>query len=122
MRRIRARTSPGPGAATEAGAGSGVEGGGTGDGPGFEFTFDGRPVAALPGQSLAAALWSAGVLSWRTTRVNGRPRGAFCSIGTCHDCLVTVNGTPNIRACLLPAVPRDRVTTQEGSGRAGLHE
>ncbi|MFI6937680.1 (2Fe-2S)-binding protein [Streptomyces sp. NPDC050418] len=89
-------------------------------GPAFEITFDGRPVLALPGQSLAAALWAAGILAWRTTRVTGRPRGAFCGIGQCHDCLATVNGVPNRRACLVPAEPGDAVTTQEGGGRDDL--
>ncbi|MEU3712875.1 (2Fe-2S)-binding protein [Streptomyces catenulae] len=89
-------------------------------GPAFEITFDGRSVAALPGQSVAAALWAAGILAWRTTRGGGRPRGAFCGIGQCHDCLATVNGIPNRRACLLPARPGDAVTTQEGAGRADL--
>ncbi|MGW2650147.1 (2Fe-2S)-binding protein [Streptomyces sp. NPDC001393] len=85
----------------------------------FEITVDGRTVTALPGQSLAAALWGAGILAWRTTR-NGRPRGAFCGIGQCYDCLATVNGEPNRRACLLPARPGDAITTQEGHGHAGL--
>ncbi|MEV4432842.1 (2Fe-2S)-binding protein [Streptomyces sp. NPDC049585] len=89
-------------------------------GPPFEITFDGRTVTALPGQSLAAALWSAGILAWRTTRDGGRPRGAFCGIGQCFDCLATVNGRPNRRACLVPARPGDSVTTQEGHGRADL--
>ncbi|ASU81672.1 proline dehydrogenase [Nocardiopsis gilva YIM 90087] len=87
-------------------------------GPPFEITVDGRPVTALPGQSLAAALWAAGILAWRTTRIGGRPRGAFCGIGQCYDCLATVNGRPNRRACLLPARAGDVVTTQEGHGRA----
>ncbi|ATL31974.1 (2Fe-2S)-binding protein [Streptomyces formicae] len=86
----------------------------------FEFTFDGRTLTALPGQSIAAALWSAGILSWRTTRVGGRPRGAFCGIGQCYDCLATVNGRPNRRACLVTARPGDAITTQEGHGHAGL--
>ncbi|MFE0042501.1 (2Fe-2S)-binding protein [Streptomyces albireticuli] len=89
-------------------------------GPPFEITFDGRTVTALPGQSVAAALWAAGILAWRTTRHGGRPRGAFCGIGQCYDCLATVNGTPNRRACLVPARPGDAITTQEGHGRAGL--
>ncbi|MFF9011505.1 (2Fe-2S)-binding protein [Streptomyces sp. NPDC014870] len=89
-------------------------------GPPVPFTFDGRPMTALPGQSLAAALWAAGVLAWRTTRVGGAPRGAFCGIGQCFDCLVTVNGRPGRRACLVPAAPGDVVTTQEGHGRADL--
>ncbi|MGR8008146.1 (2Fe-2S)-binding protein [Streptomyces hypolithicus] len=88
--------------------------------PSFEITMDDRVLPALPGQSIAAVLWAAGILAWRTTRVNGRPRGAFCGIGSCYDCLATVNGRPNQRACLVPARPGDRVTTQEGDGRAEL--
>ncbi|MEV7215096.1 (2Fe-2S)-binding protein [Kitasatospora cineracea] len=89
-------------------------------GPARTILFDGRPVAALPGQTLAAALWADGVLAWRTTRDGGRPRGAFCGIGQCFDCLATVNGRPNQRLCLLPAEPGDTVTTQEGHGHADL--
>ncbi|MFG2177698.1 (2Fe-2S)-binding protein [Streptomyces abikoensis] len=97
-----------------------VELAGAEPGPSFAITFDGRDVPALPGQSVAAALWAAGILAWRTTREGGRPRGAFCGIGQCYDCLATVNGRPNRRACLVPARPGDRVTTQEGHGRADL--
>ncbi|MEV6210588.1 (2Fe-2S)-binding protein [Kitasatospora sp. NPDC051914] len=89
-------------------------------GPAHTIEFDGRPVPALPGQSIAAALWSAGILAWRRTRVGGRPRGAFCGIGVCFDCLATVDGRPNRRTCLLPAEPGTVVTTQEGHGRADL--
>lgn len=88
--------------------------------PQFEITIAGRTATALPGQSIAAALWGAGILTWRTTRVGGRPRGAFCGIGQCYDCLATVNGEPNRRACLVPARPGDVITTQEGNGHAGL--
>ncbi|WP_106970240.1 (2Fe-2S)-binding protein [Kitasatospora phosalacinea] len=89
-------------------------------GPARTVLFDGRPVPALPGQTLAAALWADGVLAWRTTRGGGRPRGAFCGIGQCFDCLATVNGRPNQRLCLLPAEHGDTVTTQEGHGHADL--
>ncbi|GGX53077.1 (2Fe-2S)-binding protein [Streptomyces fructofermentans] len=85
-------------------------------GPAFTVTFDGRELAVLPGRTIAAALWSAGVTSWRTTRAGGEPRGVFCGIGVCFDCLVTVNGRPNQRACLLPAEPGDVIRTQEGTG------
>ncbi|MGW7355126.1 (2Fe-2S)-binding protein [Streptomyces sp. NPDC054802] len=88
--------------------------------PSFEITFDGRTIPALPGQSVAAVLWSAGVLAWRTTRRGGRPSGAFCGIGHCYDCLAVINGRPNRRACLAPARPGDTVTTQEGHGHAEL--
>ena len=82
----------------------------------FTVTVDGRTVEALPGRTVAAALWAAGVISWRTTRGSGRPRGVFCGIGVCFDCLVTVNDSPNQRACLVPARPGDVIRTQEGTG------
>ncbi|MEU8772458.1 (2Fe-2S)-binding protein [Streptomyces sp. NPDC048606] len=88
--------------------------------PAHTVTFDGRELPALPGQSVAAVLWAAGILAWRTTREGGAPRGVFCGIGSCHDCLVTVNGRPNQRACLVPARPGDAVTTQEGTGHGDL--
>ena len=90
-------------------------------GPAYTVTFDGRELQVLPGQTAAAALWSAGITSWRTTRRTGGPRGVFCGIGVCFDCLVTVNGRPNQRACLVPAEPGDVITTQEGTGHDERH-
>nr|WP_030983330.1 (2Fe-2S)-binding protein [Streptomyces sp. NRRL S-1813] len=91
---------------------------------GFDRTLSwggaGMSGAGPEGGERAAALWAAGVLSWRTTRRDGRPRRAFCGIGSCFDCLATVNGQPNQRACLVPARPGDAITTQEGHGRADL--
>lgn len=83
--------------------------------PGAEFTVDvdGVPVRVVPGQTLAAALWAAGITSWRTTRVNGKPRGAFCGIGSCFDCLLTVNGVADVRACLVRPVDGDVVSTRD---------
>ncbi|WP_037680904.1 (2Fe-2S)-binding protein [Streptomyces griseus] len=85
----------------------------------FTLTFDERRIEALPGQTVAAALWSAGITSWRTTRDEGRPRGVFCGIGVCFDCLVTVDGRPNQRACLVPAESGAEIRTQEGTGHDG---
>jgi hypothetical protein len=83
------------------------------------FDFDGRVIPYVEGMTVGAALLAAGVRSWRTTRVAGRPRGIFCGIGVCYDCLITVDGQPNQRACLLPATPGLDVTTQDGTGHAG---
>lgn len=86
--------------------------------PSYEIWFDGEPVPAAPGQTVAAALWAAGVRSWRRTRGDSSPRGLFCGIGACYDCLVTIDGTANQRACLVLARPQLRVTTQWGVGDA----
>ncbi|MFE7416176.1 (2Fe-2S)-binding protein [Rhodococcus sp. NPDC057529] len=84
------------------------------------FQFDEHTVTAETGQSIGAALIASGRRSWRRTRVADTPRGVFCGIGICFDCLVTVNGEPNRRACLVEARPGDVVTTQEGAGRGEL--
>ena len=89
-------------------------------GPPFTVTVDGDETGALPGQTVAAVLWSAGITSWRSTRGSGAPRGIFCGIGVCFDCLVTVNDRPNQRACLVPATPGDAIRTQEGTGHDEL--
>ncbi|GAA1297898.1 hypothetical protein Psi02_57470 [Planotetraspora silvatica] len=69
----------------------------------YRMTFRGAAVPAEPGQSVGAALVAAGILDWRTTRGSGRPRGLFCGIGVCFDCLISVDGVPGQRACLVPA-------------------
>ena len=84
------------------------------------FSFDGREIPYPAGQSVGAALWAAGVRSFRTTRHEGRPRALFCGIGVCFDCLVTVDGRADERACVVPARDGLHVTTQEGAGRADL--
>jgi hypothetical protein len=84
------------------------------------FSFAGEEITAEPGQSIGAALIAAGYRSWRTTRHGGAPRGLFCGIGICFDCLVTVNGQPNQRACLIEAGDGDQVEPQEGAGRGHL--
>lgn len=67
------------------------------------ITFNGETIPARPGQSVAAALTDAGIRSWRETRKNSKPRGLFCGIGVCYDCLLTIDGQPNQRACLASA-------------------
>ena len=84
------------------------------------FGFDGREIAFSAGQTVGAALLAAGIRSWRTTRITGEARGLFCGIGVCFDCLLTVDGRPNQRACLVPARAGMDVTTQEGTGHGHL--
>ena len=80
------------------------------------FRFDGRPMTAAPGQTVGAALLAAGVRSWRRTRSGGRPRGLFCGIGACFDCLVDVNQDLAVRACLVPVREGDEVRTSASMG------
>ena len=73
------------------------------------ITVDGVPVEGLLGQSLAGVLLASDTLAWRNTSFGDRPRGAFCGIGVCFDCLVVVNGQRDVRACLRRAAPGDSV-------------
>lgn len=66
----------------------------------IRFTFDGREVEALPGETIAAALSAAGILALRQT-ATGAPRGLWCGMGACFDCIVTVDGKSGQRACLV---------------------
>ena len=68
-------------------------------GPPVRLRFDGREIEALPGETIAAALAAADIVAVRQAR-SGAPRGPFCGMGVCFDCLVTVDGRPNQRACL----------------------
>ena len=80
-----------------------------------KLTFDGAAITAAAGQSVGAALTDAGIRSWRSTRRGDRPRGLFCGIGVCFDCLLTVDGRPNQRACLVPV--RDGMRLESGGLR-----
>jgi predicted molibdopterin-dependent oxidoreductase YjgC len=68
-------------------------------GPSVTLTVDGRPVPAHLGETVAAALLADDVAQLRTT-AGGEPRGVFCGMGVCFDCLVVVDGVPNTRACM----------------------
>jgi glycine/D-amino acid oxidase-like deaminating enzyme len=73
------------------------------------ITFDGEAVTGRAGQTIAGVLLGAGYREWRTTR-SGSARGMVCGIGVCFDCLVTVNGHRDVRACRRPAQDGDVVT------------
>lgn len=77
---------------------------------------DGEEVTAYEGESIAVALLASGRRFTRWTARAGEPRGYFCGIGVCQDCLVTVDGLPNVRACMTPVRDRLRVETQRGLG------
>jgi D-hydroxyproline dehydrogenase subunit gamma len=80
------------------------------------FRYDGRVLTAPAGSTIAAALLGNGILAWRTSRRRGEPRGLFCGIGYCHDCLVDVNGAAAVRACQVVVRDQDDVRTSRSVG------
>ena len=81
-----------------------------------------REIAFRPGQNLAAALTAAGVRELRATRrgLDGEGRGLHCGMGVCQDCLVEVDGEPNMRACMTKAQPGMQLRHQDFPGAARL--
>jgi len=62
------------------------------------FFFDGQPVSARVGESVAAALFASGMKTLRTSPRECAPRGMFCLMGSCQECLVMVDGR-RVLAC-----------------------
>jgi D-hydroxyproline dehydrogenase subunit gamma len=82
-------------------------------GPRVEIVLDGRPVEAYEGETVATVLLARREIATRTT-VNGEPRGIFCGMGVCFDCLVVVDGVPNTRACMTWVRDGMQVARQDG--------
>src|SRR5438132_10871854 len=76
------------------------------------FWFDGRPIAAYEGDSVAAALYASGVRIFSRSFKYHRPRGLLCCAGRCPNCLMNVDGSPNVRACVTPVREGLRVRHQ----------
>ncbi|MCB8840367.1 (2Fe-2S)-binding protein [Aurantimonas sp. VKM B-3413] len=83
-----------------------------GSGETIRFTFEGREIAARAGDTIAAALIAAGETATRQSVVSGAPRGPFCMMGVCFECLVEIDGVPNRQACMIEAAPGITVTRQ----------
>ncbi len=79
-----------------------------------KFTFDGKEMEGYEGEPIAAALRAAGVLVHRHTLKKDEPRGIFCAIGRCTDCVMVVDGEANVRTCVTPLHKGMKVQTQYG--------
>jgi len=81
--------------------------------------LDGQPLEAEEGEPIAAALWASGIRVLRWTEKRAEPRGVFCALGRCTDCVMTVDGQPNVRTCVTPVREGMRVERQGRPGRSG---
>lgn len=79
------------------------------------FTYDGKTLEGYEGEPIAAALKVAGVMAHRYTAKRHEPRGIFCAIGRCTDCVMVVDGKPNVRTCITPLREGMVVQTQYGA-------
>ncbi|MCK4392952.1 (2Fe-2S)-binding protein [Candidatus Bipolaricaulota bacterium] len=89
--------------------------------PGVIITVNSKKIIGRRGEPILAALIASGFDSTRTTEKLTAPRGLFCGIGVCTDCLVTVDGMPNVRSCVTPVEEGLVIQTQSGRGK-WVHE
>ncbi|MBM3570510.1 MAG: (2Fe-2S)-binding protein [Alphaproteobacteria bacterium] len=78
----------------------------------LSILVDGKPIPARAGESVAAALLAAGLSAFRRSPVSGVPRGPYCLMGACYDCLVTIDGQPGRQACQVPVASGMRIETK----------
>lgn len=85
----------------------------------INIDVDGKMLEAIAGEPIAAALLANGIRICRQTAKKNEPRGVFCAIGQCTDCMMTVDGVPNIRTCVTPACEGMKIETPKGIEKGG---
>jgi predicted molibdopterin-dependent oxidoreductase YjgC len=78
----------------------------------FEIEVDGQTVTAYEGETLATAMLAAGIATFATHAEPYPSSRLFCGMGTCFQCLVTIDGQPNCQACRTVARPGMKVETR----------
>jgi predicted molibdopterin-dependent oxidoreductase YjgC len=89
----------------------------------IHIIVDGRKIKAYEEESIAAALFAEGIMVHRTTVKYNEPRGVFCNKGRCTDCIMRVDGRPNVRTCITKVRDGMIVESINGLGKwEALHE
>jgi len=73
---------------------------------------DGAAVVAYPGETVATAILASGRRAFRVTARRGELRGPFCNMGACFECLITVDGATDVRACMTLVRAGMRILTE----------
>ena len=82
--------------------------------------IEGKEIAAMQGDTVAAAMLAAGFRHTRITSVKEKLRAPYCMMGICFDCLVEINSIPNQKACQVLVQEGMRVNIQEKEGSLEL--
>lgn len=82
------------------------------------ITVEGKETEAYEGEPIAAALLASGIKVFRKTKKRKDPRGPYCGIGLCTDCVMKVNGEPNVRTCITPVEDGMVIEKQGNEGEA----
>jgi D-hydroxyproline dehydrogenase subunit gamma len=83
-------------------------------GPKVTIHVDDRPIEAYAGESVAAALLAAGVVRFRSSAERAEPRGPFCLMGVCQECVVLIDAR-TVTSCQMPVRAGLRITLSGGA-------
>lgn len=72
--------------------------------------WQGQAIKAQADDSIASALLAAGIRSNRKSQVSGQPRAAFCMMGSCFECLVSLDGRI-VQACMEPVADQMQLSS-----------
>ena len=87
-------------------------------GPAIGVFVDGVSLPAFEGESVAAVLFAADRRKLRVTSRHQAPRGFYCGMGVCFECVMTIDGRPNTRTCQTLARDGMQIRSQEGTSVA----
>src|SRR5436305_13065889 len=82
----------------------------------ISFSFGGKRVEAFDGATIGSALFAGGRRVFSRSFKYHRPRGLVCCSGHCPNCMMTVDGVPNVRVCVEPAREGAKVEAQNVIG------
>ena len=82
----------------------------------FDVIIDGEPLRACPGETIATVMLTAGRRAVRETVRRREPRGLYCVMGVCWECVVRVDDSrpgsgDRVRACVTLVTPGMRIET-----------
>ena len=84
----------------------------------IEIEIDGEKISAFRGESVAAVLMVSGTRIFTKPSRYNLSRTMYCGMGICHQCLVSVDGVRDVRACMTEIYPGIRIETQLPTERA----
>ncbi|WP_028879640.1 (2Fe-2S)-binding protein [Terasakiella pusilla] len=81
--------------------------------------FNGAPLTAFENETVAAALLRQGKKEFRTTPVKQQKRLPFCMMGTCYDCLLTIDDLQDVQGCATYVRDGMQIKTQHINEKQG---
>jgi sarcosine oxidase subunit alpha len=81
--------------------------------PEIEFYWQGKPLKALSGETISAALFANGIRVFGHHVKDNAPQGIFCANGQCSQCMVLAEGRP-VKSCMELVTPGLHVLPSDG--------